>query len=297
MKYLSFGILLFAHVIFATPIADAQNSKSYTVRGLVEKIASDLHTITIHHQAIPDYMMEMTMDFSVKNTNELSGIASGDKITFKLVVSKNDEWVENIRRVGHSTQPVTNQMSMPMNMSQAMTLELKPGDVLPDYELTDENGKKIRISDFRGDTIAFTFFYSRCPLPDYCPRMNRNFSEARNLILADTNAPANWQLLCVSFDPAFDTPETLSNYANFYRGENTNHWLFAVASTNTLAGIAPRLDLMIMRDGENIMSHNLRTVVLGPQGRIFCQFDGNQWTPKELADAILQATERKNSSR
>jgi cytochrome oxidase Cu insertion factor (SCO1/SenC/PrrC family) len=37
------------------------------------------------------------------------------------------------------------------------------------------------------------------------------------------------------------------------------------------------------------VTHNLRTVVLDPQGRIFRQFDGNQWTPQELADAIVCA--------
>src|SRR5208282_5567833 len=97
-------------------------------------------------------------------------------------------------------------------------------------------------------------------------------------------------LLSISFDPGFDTPEVLTRYANFYRGVDTNRWLFAVASTNTLAGIAPRLDLMVMRNSMGV-THNLRTVVLDPQGRIFREFDGNDWTPQELADAIVSAAQ------
>jgi cytochrome oxidase Cu insertion factor (SCO1/SenC/PrrC family) len=46
---------------------------------------------------------------------------------------------------------------------------------------------------------------------------------------------------------------------------------------------------MIMHDGDSIMSHNLRTVVLDPRGKIFRQLDGNQWTPQQLADAIREA--------
>jgi len=137
--------------------------------------------------------------------------------------------------------------------------------------------------------LAFTFFYSRCPLPDYCPRMSNNFHETRKLILATPNAPTNWQFLSISFDPDFDTPEVLSNYGSVYRGDDADRWLFASVSTRTLANLAPNLDLMIMRDGENIMAHGLRTVVLDPQGRIFRQLDGNKWTPQELADAILEA--------
>jgi protein SCO1/2 len=109
------------------------------------------------------------------------------------------------------------------------------------------------------------------------------------LILATPNAPTNWQFLSISFDPDFDTPEVLSNYGSVYRGDDADRWLFASASTRTLANLAPNLDLMIMRDGENIMAHGLRTVVLDPQGRIFRQLDGNKWTPQELADAILEA--------
>ena len=177
---------------------------------------------------------------------------------------------------------------MQMDMAHGLMMsELKQGDLLPDYALTTEDGKQIHFSDFRGKALAFTFFFTRCPLPDYCPRMNNNFEETRKILLTDTNAPTNWQFLSISFDPEFDTPAVLSNYANVYRGDDANRWLFAAAATNVLADVAQRLDLMVMRQGNNI-SHNLRTVVLDPQGRIYKQFDSNQWTPQQLADAIMQ---------
>jgi protein SCO1/2 len=166
--------------------------------------------------------------------------------------------------------------------------ELKPGDLMPDGELLAENGRHIHFSDFRGRAVAFTFFFTRCPLPNYCPLMNRNFAAAQNLISATPNAPTNWQFLSISFDPGFDTPEILSSYARLYRTGDASRWFFAAASTGVLTNLAPRLDLMIMREGTSI-SHNLRTVVLDPNGFIFRQLDGNEWTSKELADAVLQA--------
>ena len=80
----------------------------------------------------------------------------------------------------------------------------------------------------------------------------------------------------------------LSSYAGLYRTGDASHWLFAVASTDVLTNLAPRLDLMIMHEGNSI-SHNLRTVVLDSNGIIYRQLDGNEWTPKELADAVLGA--------
>jgi protein SCO1/2 len=267
------------------PMGNDNSTSTYSAIGVVEKIAPDRMHATIHHQAIPGYMMEMTMSFPVKDTNELKGIFPGDKITFTLVVSKTNAWVENIHYVGHSSE--TNAMPMQMNMSGDMP-ELKPGDMLPDGVLIAEDGRQVHFSDFRGQAVAFTFFFTRCPMPNYCPLMNRNFSAARNLVLAKPNAPTNWELISISFDPQYDTPQVLASYGDFYRNGNPAHWLFAAATARTLATVAPGLDLMIVHQGTSI-SHNLRTVVLDPQGRISRQFDGNQWTPQDLANALLNA--------
>jgi protein SCO1/2 len=290
MKHLNlfFVLLLLAGGCKPKPAileANSQPAKTYDARGVVRQIADDRHIVTIQHEAIVGFMPAMTMEFTVKDTNELSGLSLSDEITFKLVVGENDSWIEDIHFVAHNIENVTNNTYV----FQVPTAELKPGDLLPDCELMAEDGRLIHFSDFRGKAVAFTFFFSRCPLPDYCPRMSKNLSETRKLILATPNAPTNWQLLSISFDPGFDNPEVLSSYASFYRNGDSNHWLFAAAPTNTLAHLAPQLDLIILHEDGNITQHNLRTVVLDPQGRIFRQLDGNQWTPQELADAILEA--------
>jgi protein SCO1/2 len=276
-----FCLLMFAHSLLAAP---PEGDTSYSASGVVEKISPDRHTATIHNQEIPGYMMEMTMDFPVKNTNEFNGVSPGDKITFTVIAGKNNAWIQNIRRTG-LTAPV---MANAMPSMSAMTTELGPGDLLPDGTLTAEDGRQVHLSDFRGQAVAFTFFFTRCPLPNYCPLMNQNFAAARNLILSMPTAPTNWEFLSISFDPENDNPQVLAATGNFYRAGNPDHWLFAAATTNTLVTFAPALDLMVIHQGSNI-SHNLRTVVLDPQGRIYRQFDGNQWTPQDLADALLKA--------
>jgi len=264
----------------APPVFPATN-QTYAVRGIVQTIPPDLRHATIKHEKIPGYMEAMTMSFSVHDTNALARLAPGDQITFTLVVTADDDWIENIQRIGKSgvTGPPGWHVAEP---------ELEVGDLLPDAEFTSELGQKIHFSDFRGRAVAFTFFFTSCPLPEYCPRMNKNFSEARKILLAETNALANWQLLSISFDSAVDQPLVLASYAGIYRGLNPDHWLFAVASTNTLAALAPKLDLNVWREN-GVLSHNLRTVVLDGGGKIFKQFDGNDWTPAQLAEAIRAA--------
>lgn len=267
-----------------TQVGNDNATTSYSTRGIVKKISAGQTQATIDTDAIPGYMMKMTMDYPVQDTNELSGISTGDVVTFTLVVTRDNDWIKDIHRTGQTKSVATNAAPSIASLDP----ELKPGDELPDGSLVAEDGRQIHFSDFRGQAVAFTFFYTRCPLPNYCPLMNRNFAAARDIISSTSGAPTNWEFLSISFDPENDTSPALAAYGNFYRNENPNRWLFAAAATNTLAMLAPALDLMVVHDGTSI-SHNLRTVVLDTHGRIFRQFDGNQWTPQDLAAAVLSA--------
>jgi protein SCO1 len=270
----------------SAPANAPATNQTYAVRGVIQRIPSDHRYLTIKHEAIPGYMAAMTMDFSVRDTNALAGFAPGDEISFTLVVSEDDDWIENLKRTGK-----VGGISGPPGW-RAVEPELSVGDPLPDYEFTSETGQPVKFSDFRGRAVAFTFFFTSCPLPEYCPRMNKNLLQARKILAEDTNAPANWEILSISFDSSFDTPQILTGYANFYRGTNTDRWLFAVAATNTLASLAPKVDLNVWREN-GTLSHNLRTVVLDGGRKIFRQFDGNDWTPQDLANAIRDAAKIK----
>jgi len=265
---------------------DDAASHTYAAQGLVEKVDPAHHQVTIHHHAIPGYMMEMTMDFPVKNDAELKGLAPGDQVTFNLVVDPNYAYIRDVHRIGHANPPAA--ATMPMAMPGAPPGKLQPGDPLPDVELRAENGRVIHLADFRGKAVAFTFFFTRCPLPNYCPLMNHHFAAARDLLLAAPGGPKNWQLLSISFDADFDTPQTLGSYASVFRGSDPRGWLFASVGPATLARLAPRIGLLVMGDGGNI-THNLRTLVVDPQGRLYRQFNDNLWTPQQLADTVTAA--------
>jgi protein SCO1/2 len=260
----------------------------HSLRGVIREIAANRRRAVIQHEAVPDYMPAMTMGFNVRDAKELSGLAVGDTITCTLTVTPESYWISDIRKVagGKTNQPA----GPPRAVTADKTKELKRGDVLPDAELVAEDGRHIRFSDFRGQALAFTFFFTRCPLPDYCPRMAANFAAARALLLTRP-AFTNWQLLSISFDPDFDRPAVLAAYAKAYRADIPEHWLFSAASVRVLRDLGPRLDLLVHRDPDGGISHNLRTVVLDPKGRIFRQFDGNEWKPEELVEAVAGAAQ------
>jgi protein SCO1/2 len=305
IKMMNFFGLMLAFLLLAGPACKSRSQtlnvaadkpQSYACSGVVQQVDASQGRVTIHHKEIPNYMPEMTMGFNVKNTNELNGILSGAEIRFNLLVLRNDAWIENVRLLGYLKAPAAGLVGLPVNNAR----ELRAGDQWPDGELLAEDGHFIHFSDFRGRTVALTFFFTRCPLPDYCPRMNNNFNEARWLLSSPT-AQTNYTFLSISFDPDFDTPEILSGYTQHYRQNERGPWindpcpwLFAVASKDTLARLPSNLGLVLNRQGNGI-THNLRTVVLDPQGRVYRQFDGNHWTPQELAGAMKEASQLGNT--
>ncbi len=261
--------------------------RSFDTRGVIRDLPGGDKAV-IRHDEIPGYMPKMTMELTVRHTNELRGLQVGDEITFKLFADADTHWIEGLRRVkAVSALVVELTSSRPAALTPNLR-ELQPGDLMLDAELLAETGRTVKFADFRGRAVAFTFIFTRCPLPDFCPRMGNRFKEARELLLNRSNAPTNWQFLSISFDPDNDLPPVLANYARNYRGANPDRWLYAVASTSTLAQIAGPLDLKYQREGGSI-AHNLRTVVLDPAGRIHRQFDGNTWKAVELADALAEA--------
>jgi protein SCO1/2 len=256
-----------------------QTPATYSGHGVVLKISADHHLVTIHHQNIPGYMMEMTMDFPVRDEQVLTGLTPGDQIDFTLTENDNDAWISAARRTGHSDLPPE---------TPAPSATIQPGELVPDSELTDEHGQKIHLSNFRGKVLVFTFFFTRCPLPNYCPLMNHNMAETRSLLESKPDGPKNWQFLSISFDPDFDTSQALSTYAAFYRKGDPTHWLFASAGNESLAKLAQSVGLTIMAS-DGTISHNLRTVIIDPTGHLFSQFNDNTWTPGQLFDAVKGA--------
>lgn len=276
-----------ADVIVASPAQAINTVRAFRARGLIRSIASDGKTMIVKHEDIPGFMPKMTMEFDLRDTNEIRGLAPGDTITFLVKANEEDSWIENLQRAG--TNDV--RAALPADPPSAKLLnvaELKTGDPMPDAELLAEDGRTIKLSDFRGRALAFTFIFTRCPLPEYCPRMNQHFNRARNLLLERPDGPTNWQFLSISFDAEFDKPGVLTRYAYSYRGQSADRWLFAAAPDKVMAAMANQLDFRFANEGGSFL-HNLRTVVLDRNGRIYRQFEGNKWKAEELAQAMAEA--------
>lgn len=260
----------------------------YQVKGVVEKLEADGKTVVIDHETIPGYMDAMIMPLEVKDTKELIGLSPGDIVTFRMLVSEEEAWIDQIKKVG-SRKPLPPKRETFRKSPIVEPLEV--GDRVPDYHFTNQVGRTISLGRFKGEAVAITFIYTRCPYPNFCPRMCNNFLDAQKKLKAQPNAPTNWHLISISFDPAFDTPARLKTYAEGWRYD-PQHWDFATADLWTIDGITEQFGLQFWREENSVIGHNVRTVVLDTQGRVHHIFVGNEWKPDELVEKILEAARK-----
>jgi protein SCO1/2 len=164
---------------------------------------------------------------------------------------------------------------------------------MPEYHFTNQLGQAVSLSQFRGQALAITFIFTRCPFPTFCPLVSRNFEEVQKKLLAQPNAPTNWHLLTITFDPEYDTPPRLKGYARQYNADAA-HWSFLTGTLIDITAIAEQCGLLFWRDGDGVnISHNLRTAVVDAQGRVQKILPENKWTSQELAEEILKAAQMK----
>ena len=261
-----------------SPRVSAASNQVFQVKGTVKELDSDGKTVTIRHEEIPNYMPAMVMDFTARNPRDLSGLRAGDELTFRLTVTGDDFWIDQISKAGATptNSPFTN---APIQIMRDVE-PLQIGDPLPEYHFTNELARAVSTSEFKGKAVAITFIFTRCPLPTFCPRMSSNFEEVQKKLLAATNAPANWHLLTISFDPEFDSPAIMKSYAQRYQAD-ASHWNFLTGSPLEISGICDQLGQKFWKE-EGAINHNLRTAVFDATGRLQQLFQGNSWSADDI---------------
>lgn len=273
------------------PVANAAstNHTVYKVRGVVQEFQTPMRA-KIAHEEIPGYMEAMTMPLDVKNANEYAGIKVGDTITFDMIVTADDGWIENVKQTT-ATNATTAATSQVPRFRQVRDVDpLSVGDKMPDYPFVTEEGQPLRLSDLKGQAIGFTFIFTRCPFPTFCPRMNSNFEKAA-AELSKPGSPTNWHMLSISFDPEFDTPKRLKDYAARFKRDPAK-WNFVTGEMIEIDAITEQFGLAFANRNGTI-DHNLRSVVIDATGKIQQIFIGNEWTAEEFTAEMKKATEAK----
>jgi protein SCO1/2 len=288
--------LLVAFNTRSAPALSAQNRIEtnllvFKAQGVVEELKPEDKVIVIKHQAISNYMDAMTMPFKVKETSDLSGVQPGEEILFQLHVTGAESWVGEIIKVGMAPQKENVKTTKAQAAEPAADRATNP---LLDYKFTNELGQAVSLNDFRGQALALTFFYTRCPLPDFCPRLSKNFQAASQKLLSMTNAPVNWHFLSISFDTEFDSPATLKSYGEMY-GYDPARWSFLTGPGDKIGELARSAGVNYKSTGGAI-DHNFRTLIVDATGHLQMIFPTGGDLSGQIVEQIIKAAAVTNNS-
>lgn len=252
------------------------------MQGILRAIDFAGQSVTVEHEDIPDYMPAMTMPFDVKTMSEVQPLKAGDAIEFKFFVTDKSSWIEGVRKI-----PVTEiqlPAKKPDTASPEKVARLKEGDRLPDFQLVDSKGRAVTRETFAGKPLILTFIFTRCPVPNYCPLMTNNFREIQRALAEAPDRAANVQLLSVSFDSEYDTPEVLAQYAARHT-QDTDQWRFATGTAAETQRLTQVFALSVTPESGTI-THGLATALIDADGVIRNLWRGNGWKPAEVVEAL-----------
>lgn len=237
-------------------------ARRYLVKGVVRELKPDRRTVVIRHEAISNYMEAMTMPFRVRATNDLEGLQPGDEVNFRLQVTEDSSWIDQVRRTGKTVglDAAKPTPASPTNEPGVFRLEN-----IPDFALTNEFGQPISLRQFKGRALAMTFFFARCPIPEYCPRLAKNFQGATAKLKAMPGGPTNFHFLSISFDP-LDTPLVLRAYAHGY-GCDSNHWSFITGNAEQIQELARGFGVAVKLEG-GTYDHGFSTAIFDATGKL-----------------------------
>jgi protein SCO1/2 len=255
------------------------NERRYELKGKVVMVEREKHLVTVAHEEVKGLMPAMTMPFTVENDSDLDALAPDAQLTATLVVDGAHSWLEDL--------VIVQQSGVPNAAAPGMPVEAKEGDAVPNFALQNQDGKKIRLRDYRGKALLLTFIYTRCPLPEYCTLMSNNFAQIDRALQQDPNLYAKTHLLSISIDPNYDTPQVLRSYGaahtERYQEETFQHWEFA--SGEQVKEAAQFFGLRYFADKDQII-HGLRTVIIAPDGKVAKVYASNEWKPEEVVNEL-----------
>lgn len=263
----------------------ASDHQRFEVRGIVRAVEPADSSLKIEHEEIPDFMASMTMPFNVRDAGEMEGLEVGDAIAFDFIITGGKSWIQDLKPVDPaSVRLPENTATIPV--SRDATPHLEEGDRLPDFELTDQQGRTIDNETFEGRALVLTFIFTRCAVPDFCPLMSRNFAALEDKIQAESDLAPQVRLLSVSFDPEYDTPEVLADYADQY-SEHDDFWRFASGGTDEIDRLTGAFRVFT-RSARGTIDHSLCTALVDADGVVRHIWRGNFWKPEEVVTALRE---------
>jgi len=148
---------------------------------------------------------------------------------------------------------------------------------VPEFELTNQDGKNFGSRDLRGKVWIADFIYTTCPGP--CPMISNRMAE-----LQEPLKKTDVHMISFSVDPAKDTPQVLRGYAEKL-GAEPGRWDFLTGPQSTIYNLSRNGFKLAVSDGseeKGLPVHSTRMILVDRRGTIRGYYDAIE------ADAVTK---------
>ena len=160
-----------------------------------------------------------------------------------------------------------------VSVESAAVPELERYEIGGGFELTDQRGERMRLSDLAGNAVMMFFGYTFCP--DICPATLVRMREVK-AALSEEDA-ARFTGVLVSVDPARDTPQRLGRYVEFF----DPGFVGLTGSDEELKDIARRYGAQFMipegqPEDSYLVNHSSIGYLIDPAGHVRALYYGDE---------------------
>lgn len=245
---------------------------------MVLSVNSARQTMTVSHRDISGYMPAMVMPFHVESTEDLAKLRPGSRVHFELKVGRHSSIARRVKSDAAVAEGVNKdeEFRVPVPTGKVVT-----GNSMPDFLLTDELSRPVSLSSFRGKVVVADFIYTRCPLPDVCPRLSANFALLQKKFRQELGE--DLVLLSITIDPQYDQPAVLRDYAKRWRADRA--WHFLTGSAEQIQKTAGYFGLVYWPE-EGVLTHTSATGIIDREGRLAALVEGSSYPVRQLVDLV-----------
>ncbi|MEW6145052.1 MAG: SCO family protein [Thermodesulfobacteriota bacterium] len=152
----------------------------------------------------------------------------------------------------------------------------------PDFTLTDQDGEKVSLGQFKGKAVFMFFGYTHCP--DICPVTLSTLNNVVNELGEDGDKV---QVLFVTVDPERDTQAEIKKYVTFFNKD----FIGLTGTPEEIKNVSDSYHAFYMKeetgsDSGYLMGHTSSIYLIDPEGRIVLRYPQSKMDPKEIAKDV-----------
>ena len=263
-------------------------AESFSVQGRVLEVLPEATALRVEltESASADLPAGQTVDFRVGPGDLEIGYA--ERLICAEAVNYSSVWhlerVFPVDGIGAKAMVDINKQLHDATATMSRRKYVRQGDYIPNFGMIDQHGDFVQIRELRGKAFVLNFIFTRCRVATMCPASTTRMAELQEIARED--GMENLHFVTITFDPEYDSPGILRQYAEGYGLEDENFHLLT-ATQELVDDLLRQFGILTMEE-DGTINHTMATLLVDANGRVAFRKEGSKWTTQEFVEAAKQ---------